>query len=216
MGYQPSFQYQNPQPETVGWRIPQDSDIGFVGVGDYANDNIICHKGASNAPLHVSIQAGDTIDLQWTAWPESHKGPVLNYLAKCSGSCETANKESLLFFKISEGGLIDGTSPPGTWVTDQMIANNNTWSLQIPQDISPGNYVLRHEIIALHSATSGGGAQNYPQCINLEISGSGTLDPSGIPATAFYKATDPGINYSIYVQQPNYPMPGPAIYNAAS
>ena len=33
------------------------------------------------------MNAGDTIEVQWTPWPISHKGPVLDYLAKCDGSC---------------------------------------------------------------------------------------------------------------------------------
>ena len=43
-----------------------------------------------------------------------------------------------------------------------MIKNNNTWSVTIPMGIKAGNYVLRHETIALHQAQAVGGAQNYP------------------------------------------------------
>ena len=34
-----------------------------------------------------------------------------------------------------------------------MMANGNISSTVIPHDIKPGNYVLRHELIALHYAT---------------------------------------------------------------
>lgn len=44
------------------------------------------------------------------------------------------------------------------------IANNLTSTVAIPSDIAPGNYVIRHEIIALHSAGQENGAQSYPQC----------------------------------------------------
>jgi len=40
-------------------------------------------------------------------------------------------------------------------------ANNNTWTMTIPSGLN-GNYVLRHEILALHSAGQQNGAQNYP------------------------------------------------------
>lgn len=56
------------------------------------------------------------------------------------------------------------------------IDNNNTWTLKIPSGIS-GEFVLRHEIIALHSAGTVDGAQNYPMCLNLKISGSGNQQP---------------------------------------
>jgi len=124
------------------------------------------------------------------------------------------DKTTLEFFKIDEAGLIDGSTPPGTWASDKMIANNNTWVITIPSDISPGNYV-RHETIALHSAGSADGAQSYPQCINLEITGSGTTTPTGVLGTALMTATDPGILISIYHSLTSYIIPGPAIYSSA-
>lgn len=38
-----------------------------------------------------------------------------------------------------------------------------SWPVKIPSSLAPGNYVIRHEIIALHAAGSSNGAQNYPQ-----------------------------------------------------
>jgi hypothetical protein len=54
----------------------------------------------------------------------------------------------------------------GTWVTDELIKNNFTSSTTIPRNLKAGNYVIRHEIIALHSASSDNGAQFYPQVNN--------------------------------------------------
>lgn len=59
--------------------------------------------------------------------------------------------------------------PPGAEITILTnmcvcIANNLTSTVAIPSDIAPGNYVIRHEIIALHSAGQENGAQSYPQC----------------------------------------------------
>lgn len=51
----------------------------------------------------------------------------------------------------------------GTWVTDELIKNNFTSSTTIPRNLKAGNYVIRHEIIALHSAGNDNGAQFYPQ-----------------------------------------------------
>lgn len=91
------------------------------------------------------------------------------------------------------------------------MANNNTWSLTIPKNLKPGGYVLRHEIIALHSAGSTNGAQNYPMCINLKVSGTGTDLPAGVKGTALYKNTDAGILVNIYQTLSSYTVPGPAI-----
>ncbi len=90
-----------------------------------------------------------------------------------------------------------------------MLLNNNlTWLVRIPTDIAPGNYVLRHEMIALHAAGNANGAQNYPFCFNLAISGSGTKSPEGMPATQLYKANDPGILYDLFTKHSTYVIPG--------
>jgi hypothetical protein len=138
-----------------------------------------------------------------------------DYLANCNGDCTTVDKTTLEFFKIDGVGLVDDTTIPGSWASDTLIANNNSWTVTIPSDIAPGNYVLRHEIIALHSAGSVDGAQNYPQCVNLEVTGSGTATPAGVLGTALYTETDPGIEINIYQSLSTYIVPGPTLYSGA-
>ncbi|KKY35528.1 putative endoglucanase iv precursor [Diaporthe ampelina] len=75
-----------------------------------------------------------------------------------------------------------------------------------------GNYVLRHEIIALHSAGNVNGAKSYPQCFNLAVTGSGSVQPSGVPGTALYRSTDAGILYDLYGTTQSYVVPGPTQY----
>ncbi|KAI9054879.1 hypothetical protein LZ554_002023 [Drepanopeziza brunnea f. sp. 'monogermtubi'] len=214
VGYSANYQYMPTQPVVVGWSTPEDTDNGFVAPSAYADPDIICHRGATNAQTSATVKAGGTIDLQWTTWPESHHGPVIDYLAGCGGDCTTVDKTALKFFKIDAVGLVDDTVIPGKWAADQLIANNNTWSVTIPSTIAPGKYVLRHEIIALHSAGTVGGAQNYPQCFNLEVTGAGTDAPTGTLGTALYTETDPGIEVNIYAAL-EYTMPGPALYGGA-
>jgi Auxiliary Activity family 9 (formerly GH61) len=216
-GFNPSAApYQKPPPPVIGW--PNGAtDTGFVLPEDYAKSNIVCHLNSSPGEKHATVVAGSTIDLQWNQWAESHHGPVIDYMAKCDGECETADKNTLEFFKISEAGLINGAPAPGTWASDTLRAQNLTWTVTVPASIAPGNYVLRHEIIALHSANNPNGAQNYPQCINLQVTGSGTVSPAGIPATKFYKETDPGIFVNIYYPAlENYTIPGPPLFDGAS
>ena len=144
-----------------------------------------------------------------------HRGPVINYLAPCNGACSDVDKSTLQFTKIQADGLIDGSTSPGTWASDDLIANNNTGSVKIPESIAPGNYTLRHEIIALHSAGSEGGAQSYPFCVNVEVTGSGTNDlAKGTVGTALYTPTDPGIKIDIYNGLDGYEMPGPPLLSS--
>lgn len=212
-GYSPSFQFRKDPPSVAGWSDPENLSNGFVS--DYSSPDIICHVGATPGQEYVQIAAGGTLDLQWTKWPESHHGPVIDYLANCNGECTDVDKKKLLFNKIGEKGLIDGSVSPGHWASDEMIANNNTWTVTIPSSIAPGKYVLRHETIALHSAGKVGGAQNYPQCINLEITGSGSNDLSeGVLGTKLYTAQDPGILFNIYRKMDSYEIPGPKLLGA--
>ncbi|CAI7648187.1 unnamed protein product [Penicillium pancosmium] len=210
-----TYNYQDPFPDNIGW-FEDATDNGFVDGSSYSSSDIICHKDAKNAALSASVKAGGDVELQWTEWPESHHGPVITYLANCDGDCTTVDKTSLKFFKIDEAGLIDDSNVPGTWASDNLISNNNSYTVTIPSSIAAGNYVLRHEIIALHSAGDTNGAQNYPQCINLKVTGGGSDSPAGTLGTALYKNTDPGIKVNIYQSLSSYEIPGPALYSGAS
>lgn len=185
----------------------------FISPSGYATPDIVCHLGATPAGIAAPVNAGDTLEIQWNKWPASHKGPVLDYLANCNGPCETADKTKLQFFKIGEAGLLDVAK--NQWAADELLANNLSWSVRLPSDIAPGNYVLRHEMIALHAAGNANGAQNYPFCFNLVISGNGTATPTGIPAVSFYKEKDPGILFDLFTKFTTYVIPGPPLYSDA-
>lgn len=212
-GYDPtSYPYETNPPVVVGWTAA-DTDNGFVSPDAYQSGDIICHKNATPAGGHALVNAGDSISIQWAiTWPDSHHGPIFDYLAACNGNCETVDKTTLEFFKIDQVGYLSGADP-GTWASDVLIADNSTWLVQIPATLAPGNYVLRHEILALHSAGNADGAQNYPQCFNLAVSGSGTLVPPGTLGEALYQATDPGVLYNLYTSVEAYTIPGPTLYS---
>ncbi|KAL2176433.1 glycoside hydrolase family 61 protein [Thermothelomyces heterothallicus CBS 202.75] len=212
--YDPTTDWYQPNPPTViGWTAA-DQDNGFVEPNSFGTPDIICHKSATPGGGHATVAAGDKINIVWTPeWPESHIGPVIDYLAACNGDCETVDKSSLRWFKIDGAGY---DKAAGRWAADALRANGNSWLVQIPSDLKAGNYVLRHEIIALHGAQSPNGAQAYPQCINLRVTGGGSNLPSGVAGTSLYKATDPGILFNPYVSSPDYTVPGPALIAGAA
>ncbi|KAK7734278.1 hypothetical protein SLS53_007927 [Cytospora paraplurivora] len=93
-----------------------------------------------------------------------------------------------------------------------MVAGNAGVQYTIPSCLKAGYYLVRHEIIALHSAYSYPGAQFYPGCHQLNITSSGTTTPSDLVAfPGAYQATDPGITYNAYLAT-NYTIPGPAVF----
>lgn len=175
-------------PDVAGW-YEEATDNGFVTPDAYGTADIICHKNAENAKSTATVAAGGTVDFYWTGWPDSHFGPVLTYVANCgegADACSTVDKTTLEWVKIDEAGIDISTQ---TWAATDLIANNNTWSVTVPETLAAGSYVFRHEIIAMHGAGSENGAQNYPFCINIAITGSGTDSPAGTLGTELYTST---------------------------
>ncbi|VUC26942.1 unnamed protein product [Clonostachys rosea] len=199
-------------PKVAGW-YAENLDNGFVAPDAYQTSDINCHKNAAPGEASVQVAAGGTVDFLWSAWPDSHKGPVFTYVAKCDADCTSADKDTLKWVKIDEAG-IDLTTQ--VWAAQDLIANNNTWTTTVPSTLAPGNYVFRHEIIAMHGAGSENGAQNYPQCFNIEITGSGTDNPEGVLGTELYTADHPGILFNPYTTLTSYEMPGPALYGGSN
>jgi len=84
-------------------------------------------------------------------------------MAKVSNAA-TASPSGLAWFKVSEDGL-DGS---GNWGVDRMINNGGWTEMTMPTCVAPGQYLLRAEMIALHSASSTGGAQFYMVSFSMD------------------------------------------------
>jgi hypothetical protein len=67
-------------------------------------------------------------------------------------------------FKIQEDGYNGGN-----WGTSKVITNGGLHSITIPKCIANGQYLLRAEMIALHSAGSPGQAQFYVRRCHRQI-----------------------------------------------
>lgn len=103
----------------------------------------------------------------------------------------------------------DGT----TWGVDRLISAGGVQTVTIPACIAPGQYLLRGELIALHGASSSGGAQFYMECAQINVTGgSASKTPASVSLPGAYKATDPGILYNLYTGQKTYTAPGPAVF----
>jgi cellulase len=195
------------KPETGAWSCA-NGDNGFVSAKDLNAPNIICHKDASPGKKYLVVKAGDTISMIWNAWADSHKGPILTYIAPCN-DCTSVKKGELKFIKIQEGGYSNGQ-----WETDRMLKAGKISNATIPSNLKPGNYVLRHEAIALHGARNSD-SQQYPQCINIRVTGSGNaVVAEGILGTKLYQPKEPGLVFDLYTKFSNYPMPGPKVWRA--
>jgi hypothetical protein len=208
-GWNAALKYQNPIPKTVGWQA-DNLDNGFIEPSKFGTADIACHKSSKSNGASVPVKPGSKVTFKWDTWPDSHKGPVIDYIAPVSGSFDSVSASSLQWTKIQAAAWKSGSNP-GNWATDDLIKNGFSWDLTIP-NLAPGNYVLRHEIIALHAGGNPNGAQAYPQCVNIVVSGSGSQRLSGgTPGTSLYKSTDPGILFNIFTSFSSYTIPGPAL-----
>ncbi|CAE6474782.1 unnamed protein product [Rhizoctonia solani] len=202
--------YKSPAPERVSRKIPGNGPIE-----DVTSIDIQCNTGGTEpAPLLATAAAGSNVAFNWTTeWPTSHIGPVLTYMAKApSDITKWTPGTDKVWFKIDEAGLENGK-----WAgTDVLLAQNGLWTVKIPETLQPGQYLIRHEIIALHAAGSYPGAQFYPACHQFEITGSGTALPDDSSLVAFpgaYTPESPGIVYNPYAGLTTYPLPGPAVWD---
>lgn len=199
---------KQPVANIAAW-YAENLDSGFVAPNNYQTADINCHKNASPGTLTATVAAGGTVAFNWPAtWPHPY-GPILTYIAKCGGDCTKADKNSLKWVKIQEAGINYSTQK---WASQDLIDRGGVWTVTVPKSVAPGNYVFRHEIIALHGGGTLNGAQNYPQCFNIKITGSGMANPVGVLGTQLYKNTDPGIYMNPYTTITNYTIPGPTLF----
>jgi cellulase len=132
---------------------------------------------------------------------------------------ESGNTEDVDFFKIDEATYDPKTM---TWGTDWLMKNKNTRTVTVPSDIKPGTYVVRHEIISLHNALNddyikkSSGAQFYPQCIKVKVTGDGTAVPAGSKFPGTYKWDEKGVLVNIFYRANEYISPGPPLYNSSA
>lgn len=214
-GYLPyNDPYTTPVPQRIERPIPGNGPVTALTTID-----VQCNGenggGSSPAPLVATIAAGGKIAFHWTTWPSSHVGPVITYLGKVPSSTDVTKYSptgsDVIWFKIDEGGYSNGK-----WAaTDVLSAQNSTWTVTIPSSLAPGQYIVRHEIIALHQAQTYPGAQSYPDCFQIRVTGSGNKTPSGSYLVSFpgaYTATTPGIAFNVYTNFTSYPIPGPAVW----
>ena len=110
-------------------------------------------------------------------------------MAECSGDCSSYTPDtSTKWFKIDEQGIVNGA-----WA-QAALDTGAPANVTIPENLKAGNYLLRHELIALQGAQAEGGAEFYPSCVQMTIGGSGTGTPSTtVSFPGAYSASDPGI-----------------------
>ena len=108
------------------------------------------------------------------------------WLAACGASCNDADPNALEWFKIWHAGIVDDGAlglAESDWYQKTFQTwdgEPDLWPVTIPATLRPGLYLVRHEILSIHVANK---PQFYPECANLNVSGSG----DALPPAGYYK-----------------------------
>lgn len=216
----------NRDPNHIGWShtVPDEGPVL-----DISSEDLACRQGSEAAQNYGQIAAGGEARFYWTSddkeinpdgWAESHRGPVITYIAPCNGECTNVDKTALKWTKIAEAGVVSGTANVnGVWATDKLRENGGWNSATIPSDLAAGKYVIRNELIALHRAHLSE-PEFYMQCGNIEVTGGGSnaLDNSGVVASELYSYDDNIFGFDVYNggSETTWEIPGPPLYQGSS
>ena len=190
-------------------------------IEDVTSPNIVCNQGGNDADIRAATETmevapGDEVGFDINS-ELGHPGPLYVYMSKAPDGVAASDYEGDgEWFKVyalttsnidTEMGLSWATFP-----NNQGGAQNFTFTL--PEDLAPGNYLMRGEHIGLHGAGNEGGAQFYMGCAQLSVTGSGSATPSNtVKFPGAYSSTDPGILIGIYYPPPQeYISPGPPVW----
>ena len=165
------------------------------------------------------VKAGDTVTFEWNGGDvhlaDSHKGPC-SFMMKKVDSAVKAKGSGDGWFRIFYEGFNNAT---GKWCTERMMADGHLGVI-IPPDLPGGDYLLRSELLALHSA-SHGDPQFYINCAQIFLDSSGSGVPTNtvsLPSDAYAKAGSPAMSFNYY-DPPDissiYPNYGPPTYKSS-
>ncbi|KAI1341880.1 lytic polysaccharide monooxygenase [Xylariaceae sp. FL0016] len=203
-------------------RMPQSNSP----VTNVASSDIRCNVGGSKGVAgKCAVKAGGSVTVEMHQQPGdrkctaealggAHYGPVNVYLSKVDDAAKADGSSS--FYKIfadawsSKGSVGDNDN----WGTNDLNTCCGKMDIPIPADTPAGDYLLRAEVIALHTASSAGGAQFYISCYQITVAGgtaSAAAVPAGVKFPGAFKASDPGIEVNIHAKMTNYVNPGPAV-----
>ncbi|KAJ3126453.1 hypothetical protein HK098_007505 [Nowakowskiella sp. JEL0407] len=176
-------------------------------VTDVSSQDIKCNVGNPQAVTPRDVAPGQDLFFSYRhdvpnddIMASSHLGPCMVYAARYPAESD--------WIKLWHEGLTNGQ-----WCTTKMIANKG-FGITLPSNMPSGRWVLRIEVLALHSAYASGGAQFYMRCMDINVSGSNSGSPS--PTIKFpggYKSNDPGILFNLYTTPPpsSYTVPGGSV-----
>ncbi|KAH7106430.1 glycosyl hydrolase family 61-domain-containing protein [Auriculariales sp. MPI-PUGE-AT-0066] len=191
---------------------------------------IKCGPGAG-APAKVvaEVTAGSDVLFGWRSGEEAipwvHQlGPVMLFAYKCPGDakdCQPADDDK--GWALIDAAGFDERSGFQSWVQSRFNTREKV-PAKIPAGLPSGDYLLRHEIVALHVATSRG-PEFYTSCTQVRVTGGASanlsLADAGAEVVSFpggYTKDMPGLFANVFgeANKDNYKFPGPALFTPSA
>jgi hypothetical protein len=203
-----------PNASPTGSVIRQINDVDPVKGA--SNPFMNCGQNAQLATQVASAMPGDPVAFSWVngdGGPWVHNvGPMMTYMASCGNqNCSSFNSSNASWFKIQEQGRV---TSGGAWFMS-LMNDGSPANVTIPSNIAPGNYIMRHELLALQIAQTEGGAEWYPACVQMTIGGNGTGAPTSgelVKLPGAYNDTEPGVVVDVFSNlNAEYQFPGPQV-----
>ncbi|KAF5024719.1 hypothetical protein F66182_3203 [Fusarium sp. NRRL 66182] len=204
-------------------RQPKDAAKANSPIYPITGDVMACGRNGDKAVQYICpAPGGAQLTFQFRESPsyskpgviaEGHKGPCSVYVKKVDDMySDSAAGDG--WFKIWEDGY---NVEEGTWCVDRLRDNDGLLSVDLPTGLPSGYYLVRPEVLALHSAPEGD-PQFYTSCAQIFIE-NGPEGPLEIPEK--YQASIPGyvnkdtagLTYNIYNDKKGkYPIHGPEVW----
>ncbi|BGP23740.1 glycoside hydrolase family 61 protein [Rhodotorula toruloides] len=222
---------------TSVWVNGKDTADAGVGVGssymrtpssnspvkDLTLPNRACNdRGTSPVSGFLKVAPGDVIEPEWWHFgargedpiATSHVGPIESWISPYD-----ANTKGDVWVQISSEAYDKDSSQ---WAVEKMIANKGRNEVVLPKDLAPGKYIVQFNLYGMHEAQNVGGGQWYPNCAQVEMTGSGSTKlPSGVAVSGFYTGSTPGVVWNIYYSSTydpklDYIAPGTGVWDSLS
>ncbi|THU86952.1 glycoside hydrolase family 61 protein A [Dendrothele bispora CBS 962.96] len=182
-------------------------------VTDVTSPDFRCYTSETQATAQtINVAAGSQLGIAVND-PTGiyHPGVVNIYMAKAPGDVTSWDGSGQVWFKVHE---VTAKTDGGTSITFP-AQNVPSVSFTVPKNLPNGQYLVRMEAIALHSASSFGGAQFYISCGQVQVTGGGSGSPGPLVSIpGVYTGREPGIMLNIYYPIPaTYTQPGPAVWS---
>ncbi|KAF5366900.1 hypothetical protein D9757_011392 [Collybiopsis confluens] len=214
-------------PKTIQATAGSDVRIDWVG----ATSELLNKPGTGN----VDWASGE--------FPWVHAmGTVATYIAPCSnGDCTTFDASQASWVKLQMDGLdmsqsissnlrstMAGKPEPytpsgaGLWGMAKFVEDGSQATVTIPAGLKNGQYLVRHELMAVHNPLKSGdstsGPQVYNGCIQFEVIGGGNVElPEGTKAGSLYAPNGDFAKYNVYSNNgAGFTNPGPAVWDQVS